>query len=53
MQIIGLVTSQCGHSDLKSQILNICANTKSPGLKFCMVDEVQELHIVVVVMKSP
>ena len=28
-----------------NKIWNICANTKSPGLKFCRVDVYQELHM--------
>ena len=27
-----------------NNIWNICANTKSTGLKFCRVDELQQLH---------
>ena len=34
-------------------ILNICASTKSTGLKFCRVGVQQELHIVIVIMMSP
>ena len=33
--------------------LTICANTKSTGLKFCKVDVLQQLHILIVVMMSP
>ena len=39
-------------SGAKSQKMNICANTKTIGLKFCRVD-VQQLHILIVVMMSP
>ena len=31
----------------------ISANTKSTGLKFCRVDVLQELHILIIVMMSP
>ena len=34
-------------------ILNICASTKSKGMKFYRVDVLQELHIVIVIMMSP
>ena len=36
-----------------NKIWNICRNTKTTGLKFCRVDVLQELHIVIVVMMSP
>ena len=35
------------------KIWYIFANTKSTGLKFCKVDVLQVLHIVIVVMMSP
>ena len=47
------MTSQCGHKVLLNKVWNICANTKSTGLKFCRVDELQELHNLIVVMMSP
>ena len=54
MQIRGLVTSRCGHKMIQNnKIWNTCANTKSIRLKFCRVDVLQELHIVIVVMMSP
>ena len=34
-------------------ILNICASTKSTGMKLYRVDVLQELHIVIVIMMSP
>ena len=47
----------CHNVDTKSSkiklIWNVCANTKSMGLKFFRVDVLQELHIVIVVMISP
>ena len=53
MQIRGLVKAQCGHKVMKShKKLNICANTKSIGLKFCRFDVLQDPHIVLVVMTS-
>ena len=36
-----------------NKIWNICANTKSTGLKFCRVYVLQELHIVILVKMSP
>ena len=52
IKIRGLVTS-CGHKMMQNhKTWNICANTKSKGLKFCRVDVLQELHIVIVVMMS-
>ena len=35
---------------INNKIWNISASTKSTGLKFCRVDVLQELHIVIVVM---
>ena len=50
---LGVVASQCGHKVMENhKIWNICANTKSTGLKFYRVDVLQELHIVIVVMMS-
>ena len=48
------VTSQGGHK-IKGihKIWNICANTTSTGLKFCRVDVLTELHILIVAMMSP
>ena len=40
-------------NDQNNKIWNTCANTMSTGLKFCWVDVLQELHIVIVVMMSP
>ena len=40
-------------NDVNNKIWNICANTKSTGLKFCTVDMLQELHILIIVMMSP
>ena len=36
-----------------NKIWNICANTKSTGLKFCRVDVLQELYIVIGAMMAP
>ena len=48
------VTSQKGHKVVRNhRKLNICANTRSTGLKFCRVDVLQQLHILIVVMMSP
>ena len=48
------MTSQCEHKMIQNnKIWNTCTNTKSIGLKFCRVDVLQELHIVIVVMMSP
>ena len=48
------VTSQKGHKVVRNyKKLNICANTKSRGLKFCRVDVLQQLHILIVVPTSP
>ena len=38
---------------INNKIWNICANPKFTGLKFCRVDVLQELHILVIVMMSP
>ena len=47
------VTSQKGHKVVRNyKKLNICANTKSRGLKFCRVDVLQQLHILIVVSTS-
>ena len=43
----------CHKVDTKCNIWNIYVNTKSTGLKFCRVELVQELHLVIVVMMSP
>ena len=36
-----------------SIILNMCASTKSTGMKFYRGDVLQELHNVIVIMMSP
>ena len=36
-----------------NKIWNICASTKSTGLKFCRVDVLEELNILIVVMMPP
>ena len=36
-----------------NKIWNICANTKVTGLKYCKIDVLEELHMVIVVMMSP
>jgi len=47
------IVSQCGHKVMTmwiqsdDKIWDICASTKSTGLKFCQVDVLQELHIVI------
>ena len=38
---------------LNNKIWNICANTKSTGLKCCRVDVLEELNILIIVMMSP
>ena len=54
MQIRQLVASQGGHKMKGNhKIWNICATTTSTGLKFCRVDVLTELHIVIVAMMSP
>ena len=51
---IRYVTSQKEHKVVQShKKLNICANTESTELKFCKVDVLQQLHILLVVMMSP
>ena len=48
------VTSEKGHKVVRNhKKLNICANTKSTGLKFCRVDVLPQLHILIAVMISP
>ena len=48
------MTSYCGQKVVQNKIiLNICASTKSTGMKFYRVDVLQELHIVIVIMMSP
>ena len=48
------MTSQDGHKVMQGhKIWNMCANAKLTGLKFCRADVLQELHIVIVVMRSP
>ena len=55
MQIRYCDVTKGTQSGAKSQKvkLNICANTKSTGLRFCKVDVLQQLHILIVVMISP
>ena len=48
------VTSQKVHKVVRNhKKLNICANTKSKGFKFCKVGVLQQLLILIVVMMSP
>ena len=53
MQTRLFVMSQDGQNDVKSQTMEYLGNSKSTGLKFCKVDVLEELHIVIVVMMSP
>ena len=51
MQIRGLVTLQQGHKMMwNHKICNLWENIYSTALKFCRLDVLQELHIVIVVM---
>ena len=48
------MTSHSGHKIVSNhKIWNIFACTKSGGLKFCRVDVLPKLHIVIVIMMSP
>ena len=53
MLIRGLVTSHSGYKSIQNhKMWNIFANTKSAGLKFCRVDVLPKLHIVLTRVKN-